>query len=76
MKSKILETLLTTQRGWIVRQVLKFGAYAGAAFTSWLVTKGVTIDNPEVVVAATVTLVGGLAEMGLSFVSSYIRNDS
>ena len=68
----ILRTLIATQKGWIIRQVLKGAGYAGAAVTTWLVSHKVGIDNPEAVTAAISTVAVGLLEMALSKLASPI----
>lgn len=69
---KLISTLISTQRGWIVRQALKFATYGGAAITTWLAAKGLHLDNPEAVTSALVTLAGGLTELALSKAASKI----
>lgn len=63
---KLLEMLISTQRGWILRQILKGAAYAGAAATSALVSHGVNISDPQAVTAALSTIAAGAAELALS----------
>ena len=67
---KLIEMLVTTNKGWIVRQVLKFCGYAGGAMTTWIVAHGVKIDNPDAVTAAIGTIAIGVLEMTLSKVAS------
>lgn len=69
---KIIETLISTQKGWLIRQALKGAAALGTVATTWLVSHGVAIDNPQAITAALSTLVVGLAEMGLSKLASKI----
>lgn len=76
MKSTIL-TVLTTSKGWIVRQALKYTGGALASFGSYVTAKAVALDLPldkvEAVIepgtafaSATVIL---LIEFGLSFLA-------
>lgn len=67
---KMIELLVTTNKGWLIRQLLKWTAAAGTTITTWLLAKGVAIDNPEAVTAAISTLAVGVAEMGLSKMAS------
>lgn len=69
---KIIETLISTQKGWLIRQALKGAAALGTVATTWLVSHGVAIDNPQAVTAALATLATGLAEMALSKLASKI----
>lgn len=67
---KMIELLVTTNKGWLIRQLLKIVATAGTTITTWLLAKGVSIDNPEAVTAALGTVAVGVAEMGLSKLAS------
>ena len=67
---KMIELLVTTNKGWLIRQLLKWVAAAGTTVTTWLLAKGVAIDNPEAITAALTTLTVGVAEMGLSKLAS------
>jgi len=66
---KALLTLLTTSKGWLVRQIAKFAGYAGAILATKAAAAGavsVTAENST----AALTLIGvGLLEVALSFVA-------
>lgn len=68
--NKILLNLVTTQKGWLVRQILKGTSAAGTAVTTWLIAHGVTLDQPEAITAALATLAVGALELALSKVAS------
>lgn len=70
---KLIELLVTTNKGWIIRQLMKGAAAMGAMATTWLVAHGVSLDNPQAVSAALATLSVGLAELVLSKVASKIE---
>jgi len=70
---KLIELLVTTNKGWIVRQLMKGVATAGTAATTWLVAHGVSLDNPQAITAALTTIAVGLAEVGFSKVASKIE---
>jgi len=69
---KIIETLISTHKGWLIRQALKGAVALGTVVTTWLVSHGVAIDNPQAITAALSTLLVGLTEMGLSKLASKI----
>lgn len=68
----ILQNLISTQKGWIIRQVLKYAAQGGAMLTATLVSHGVAISDPQAITAALSTLAVGLIEVGLSKMASPI----
>lgn len=70
---KLIELLVTTNKGWIIRQLMKGAAAAGTMATTWLVAHGVSLDNPQAVSAALATLSVALAELVLSKVASKIE---
>lgn len=61
-----LVTLLTTSRGWIVRQAIKATAYVTAPLTVWLETNGHG-DSTAAITSGVVAAVSVLVEVGLSF---------
>lgn len=69
--NKLLLNLVTTQKGWLVRQLMKGAAAAGTVITTWLVAHGVTLSQPEAITAALATLGVGVLEMALSKAASY-----
>jgi len=61
----ILNTLISTQKGWILRQVTKYASVGGALITVKLQTLGIITDDAATV-AFCVSLAGGVAEFLLS----------
>ena len=70
---KLIELLVTTNKGWIIRQLMKGAAALGTASTTWLVAHGVSLDNPQAITAGLTTLAVGAAELALSKVASKIE---
>lgn len=71
MKS-VLFSLIATNRGWVVRQVLKYVAVGSTAMTTWLIAKGYDADSAVALAAGlTAGLSGGL-ELLLSKLASKI----
>lgn len=68
----LIITLISTQKGWLIRQALKGAAALGTMATTWLVAHGVAIDNPQAITAALMTLASGLTEIALSKAASKI----
>ncbi len=68
----LISTLISTQRGWLVRQALKFATWGGVAASTWLASKGFHLDNPEAVTSALATLAVGATEFLLSKAASKI----
>ena len=66
----LIEMLVTTNKGWIIRQALKGAAALGTTITTALVSHGVAISDPQAIIAALSTLAVGVAEMILSKVAS------
>jgi hypothetical protein len=66
----LIELIVTTHRGWIIRQLLKAAAYLGTAATVWLGSHSVRLDNPDVLGAALGTLLVAVAEFAFSKVAS------
>lgn len=69
---QLITTLISTQKGWLIRQTIKWVTIGGAMATSWLAAHNVQLDNPEAVTAALVTLTTGVIEMLLSKAASKI----
>lgn len=69
---KLIITLISTQRGWLVRQALKGATWAGVAATTWLTSNGLQLDNPEAITAALATVATALTELALSKAASKI----
>lgn len=68
MKDIILN-LVSTNSGWLARQIIKWAAAASLAVAVWLQAKGFSADVSMTVAAFVTTLFFGLVEMGLSFVA-------
>lgn len=68
----IITSIISTNKGWIVRQVLKYVAMGGAAITTWLVTKGADTSSAELIVTGLTTVVTGSLEIGLSKLASKV----
>lgn len=68
----IIGTIISTQKGWITRQALKWITFGAGLATTWLVAKGVAIDNPEAITGAATTIGLGLIELALSKAASKI----
>jgi len=66
----ILFTIVGTNKGWLLRQCLKYATAAGVWVTAQLSAQGVALDNPQVVGAALGTIAAGLLELALSKVAS------
>jgi len=62
----LVEMLITTNKGWIIRQLLKGVGYLGATITTALVSHGVTLSDPQAITAALSTVAVGALEMVLS----------
>jgi butyrate kinase len=63
-----LTTLLTTSRGWLVRQIVKGTAYITGPLAIWLEAQGQG-EHAGAIVAGIVAVVSALAEIGLSYVA-------
>lgn len=69
---KLIQTLISTQQGWIIRQALKLTAAGGVALTTWMAGKGLHLDNPEALTAGLSTVAVAVVEMALSKAASSI----
>jgi hypothetical protein len=67
----LLFTLVSTQRGWLLRQALKLATAGGTIATTWLVAHGVDVDAAALT-AGIATLASGVLELVLSKVASKI----
>jgi len=63
-----LVTLLTTSRGWLLRQAVKATALVSAPLAVWLEANGQG-DHVGAITAGIVAVVSALIEVGLSFLS-------
>ena len=62
-----LITILTTSRGWIIRQAIKATAYITTPLTAWLSANGADGHETQAIVSGIVAAVSVLVELGLSF---------
>lgn len=69
--NNILFTLISTQRGWLIRQALKIATTGGAAATTWLVSHGIAVEGAALT-AGLSTVVVAAAEFALSKMASKI----
>lgn len=63
-----LLTLLTTSRGWILRQAIKLTAYITTPLTAWLTANGHG-DSAAAIASGIVAAVAVLVELGLSYIA-------
>ena len=68
----IITSIVSTNKGWIVRQILKYAAMGGAALSAWLVSKGADASNAELITSGLVTIVSGGLELIFSKLASKI----
>jgi hypothetical protein len=68
----LIETLVSTHKGWMARQVLKYATQGGVWLTAYLSGLGLQLDRPEAIAAAAGTLGVALLEMVLSKAASKI----
>lgn len=68
----IITSIISTNKGWIVRQLLKYVTIGGAALSTWLVTKGADASDAELIASGLVTLTTGGLEFMFSKLASKI----
>lgn len=68
----LIESIVSTQKGWLARQALKYIAVGGTALSTWLVAKGADPDNAQVIVSGLIAAASGAAELFLSKLASKI----
>ena len=68
----IIESIISTQKGWIVRQVLKYIAVGSAALSTWLVARGADPDSAQVIASGLAAAASGAAELFLSKLASKV----
>jgi hypothetical protein len=71
MKS-LLFSVISTNKGWMVRQALKYVAMGATALTTWLVAQGYDAANAETLTVGLVAGVSGGLELLLSKLASKI----
>jgi hypothetical protein len=64
-----LVAILTTSKGWIIRQAIKATAYITTPLTAWLAANGADGDQTQAIVSGVVAAVAVLVELGLSFMA-------
>ncbi len=65
---KLLLAILTTSRGWLIRQVLKGASYVLIPFYTWLELNGHASEVTTIAVGIT-SLITALCEIGLSYLA-------
>lgn len=68
----IINSIVSTNKGWIVRQILKYAAMGGAALSTWLISAGADAASAELIVSGLITIVSGGAELALSKLASKV----
>ncbi len=68
MKPLII-SLVSTNGGWITRQLLKYASYGSGSLAVWLADKGVGEDHTKAITAGVVAVAAAAIEQGLSFVA-------
>ncbi len=71
MKS-LLFTVISTNRGWLVRQALKYIAMGATALATWLIAHGYDASSAEALTAGLVAGAAGGLELLLSKLASKI----
>lgn len=74
MKDLIL-TVVSTNKGWVVRQVLKWVAVGSASLTTYLVSKGYDPTGIESLIAGLAAVAAGGTELVLSKIASKIATE-
>jgi hypothetical protein len=68
----IITSIVSTNKGWLVRQALKYAAMGGAALSAWLISKGAEASSAELIVSGLITAASGGLELVLSKLASKI----
>ena len=69
---EIITTIVSTNKGWLIRQALKYAAMGGAALSAWMISKGADTSSTEVLIAGLTTAVTGGLEIAFSKIASKI----
>jgi hypothetical protein len=69
---EIITTIVSTNKGWLIRQALKYAAMGGAALSAWMISKGADASSTEVLIAGLTTAVTGGLEIAFSKIASKI----
>ena len=68
----IINSIISTNNGWLVRQILKYTAMGGTALSAWLISKGADATNAGLIATGIATAVSGGLELTLSKLASKI----
>jgi hypothetical protein len=68
----IITSIVSTNKGWFVRQILKYAAVGGTALSTWLISKGADSSSVELITTGLITLVSGGLELFFSKLASKI----
>lgn len=68
----IITSIVSTNKGWLVRQILKYAAMGGAALSTWLVSKGADTSSSELITSGLITVVSGGLELVFSKLASKV----
>lgn len=69
---EIITTIVSTNKGWFIRQALKYVAMGGATLSAWLMSKGADASSAEVLIAGLTTAISGGLEIAFSKIASKI----
>jgi hypothetical protein len=67
--NKLLLSIVSTNAGWLARQIVKYSAVLAAGITAFLVGKGVEVTHADVIAAGVASIALGLLESGLSWIA-------
>jgi hypothetical protein len=68
----IITSIVSTNKGWLVRQALKYATIGGAALSTWLISKGAEASSAELIASGLITAASGGLELVLSKLASKI----
>lgn len=68
----LITSIISTNKGWLVRQALKYVTMGGVAFTTWLTAHGVESSSTELIVTGLTTAISGGLELVFSKLASKI----
>lgn len=69
---KIIAGIISTRKGWLVRQGLKGITVASASLSTWLLAKGADAETASAIVAGATSVAAWGIETGLSKLASKI----
>lgn len=67
--NKLVLSIVSTNAGWLARQVVKYSAVLAAGITAFLVGKGLDSSHADVIAAGAASIALGCIESGLSWVA-------